>query len=314
MIFRSQGVHCSAWFYPGSGSDPSPALVFCPGYTGSKFAAFYQPYVKRFAEAGISVLLIDYRGWGESEGPRGVIDPRWQVSDIRAGLSYLESRSDVDSDRLGVFGVSFGGGNAVTVAGLDERVKVAVSVSGVADGRAFLRSMRREYEWGEFLDDLGEYRRSLAAGGESRFVQPMGDIAIPTPERRATRVKGNVPDGMTPDATPLECADAILDYRPVDHACRIAPRAILLFYVERDVVVPPEHSIWMYEAAGAPKKIVALAGSTHYAAYLDHFDRIADESLDWYAKYLQPSDTREQTDRMVGVELRLDDRHEKEKA
>lgn len=291
--FQSGGVRCSAWFYAGKDADPAPALVFCPGYTGSKFAAFYQPYVERFTQAGISVLLVDYRGWGESEGPRGVIDPQWQVADIRAGLSYLESRPDVDRSRLGVFGVSFGGGNAVAVAGLDDRVKAAVSVSGVADGRAFLRSMRREYEWGQFLDDLAEYRRQLAAGGEQKMVQPMGDIAIPTPERLATKVKGNVPEGMTPDATPLECADAILDYRPVDLAARIAPRALLLFYVEGDVVVPPEHSIWMYEAAGGPKKLVALEGSTHYAAYLDHFERIAADSLSWFATHLDRRDTRE---------------------
>lgn len=292
--FQSGGLRCSAWFYSGGATDRAPAIVFCPGYTGSKFAAFYQPYVERFTEAGISVLLVDYRGWGESEGPRGVIDPQWQVADIRAGLSYLESRPDVDRSRLGVFGVSFGGGNAVTVAGLDERVKAAVSVSGVADGRAFLRSMRREYEWGQFLDDLAEYRRQLASGGEQKLVKPMGEIAIPTPERLATKVKGNVPEGMTPDATPLECADAILDYRPVDLAARIAPRALLLFYVEGDVVVSPEHSIWMYEAAGGPKKLVALEGSTHYAAYLDHFERIAAESLSWFATHLARRDTREQ--------------------
>jgi uncharacterized protein len=296
ITFFSGGLKCSGWFYPADRADsdpPAPGVVFCPGYTGSKFAAFYQPYVERFVAAGIAVALIDYRGWGESEGPRGVIDPRWQVADIRSALTYLETRSDVDSDALGVIGVSFGGGNAIQVAGIDQRVKAVVSVSGIADGEAFLRSTRREHEWGEFLDRLDRYRRDLVLTGTQEMVAPMGDIAIPTPERRATQVKGNVPAGMTPEATPLECADAIIDFRPLDVAGRISPRAALWICVDGDVVVPPEHSESMFDAAGSPKRLVRLSGSTHYAAYLDHLDRIAEESIAWFGQWLRPSDSVE---------------------
>ena len=161
-----------AWFYPGSGPGRRPAIVFCPGFTGTKFAAFYQPYVTAFVAAGWSVLLADYRGWGESGGPRGEIVPHRQVQDIRAGLTYLASREDVDPQGLSLFGVSFGGGNAVAVAGLDSRVRSCIAVSPVSDGGLWLHEMRREYEWRQFLAELDENDAEMVAGGIGRSLPP----------------------------------------------------------------------------------------------------------------------------------------------
>ena len=235
--------------------------------------------------AGYSVLLFDYRGWGDSEGERGFLYPLMQVEDIRSGLTFLEMRDDVDPDRLGLFGVSFGGANASYVAGVDPRVRCTVSVSGIGDGALWLRRMRREYEWVEFLGEVAEDRRMRVRTGNARLVDPTDAIMIPTPERRQTTVKGNVPM-QAPTATPFACAEAIIDYRPVDVVHRIAPRAILWACVEHDAVVPPEHSEMMYARAGEPKRLVRLRGSTHYQAYVDLFDRIRDEALAWYAAHL----------------------------
>ncbi len=285
--FFSGGVRVSGWFTVGAAGGRRPAVVFCPGFTGTKYAAFYQPYVDRLTAAGYSMLLIDYRGWGDSEGERGLILPLEQVEDIRNALSYLETRNDVDPGQLGLFGVSFGGGHASHVAGVDRRVRCAVAVSAVGDGGAWLRQMRREHEWHEFLDRLAEERRHRALTGEQRYVDPTEEIMVSTPERRATTVKGSVPQGKTATRTPLHCAQAIIDYRPVDVVARIAPRAMLWFAVERDAVVPAEHSETMFTAAGEPKRRVRLPGNLHYAAYVEHLEVIARESLAWYNRHLR---------------------------
>jgi len=284
--FHSGGHRLSGWLTPGEAEGRRPALVFCPGYTGTKFAAFYQPYVERLTSAGYTVLLIDYRGWGDSEGERGAIYPLEQVADIRSALSYLESLEEVDPDRLGVIGVSFGAGHASYVAGVDPRVRSAIAISAVGHGGDWLRQMRREYEWQELLDRLAEDRRRLAATGEVTWVDPTEEIMVSTPERRATTVKGAVPADKVATQTPLQCAQAIIDYRPLDLVARIAPRAILWFAVERDSVVAPDHSRRMYEAASQPKRLVLLPGREHYAAYLSHFDRIMAETLPWLAEHL----------------------------
>lgn len=281
--YRSDGDTIAGWFYPAAGSGPSPAIVFCPGFTGTRQAAFYQPYVERFVADGYAVLLADYRGWGDSGGPTGEIVPLRQVADIRNGLSYLETREDVDPARLALVGVSFGGGNVLYAAAVDERVRAVVAVSAVTDGRAWMRSMRREYEWHELLDRLAEDRRARTRGEEGAVVDPTEEILVSTPERRTTTVKGNVP--ATPKRTPLSCAQDVIDFRPVEKVAQIAPRAALLFYVARDAVVPGEQSEWAYAAAHEPKRLVRLEGDRHYEAYLEHFDRIAAETLAWLSTY-----------------------------
>jgi hypothetical protein len=182
--------------------------------------------------------------------------------------------------------VSFGGANVSYVAGVDARVRCAVSISGIADGAAWLQRMRREYEWVEFLDRVAEDRRARVRGEASRPVDPTEEIMIPTPERRQTTVKGNVPAGKVATTTPFACAEAIMDYRPVDVVHRISPRAILWVCVERDAVVAPEHSEMMYARAGEPKRLVRLRGATHYQAYLALFDGICGEALAWFTQHL----------------------------
>jgi dipeptidyl aminopeptidase/acylaminoacyl peptidase len=284
--YFSDGEAVSGWFYSAARDAPVPALVFCAGYTGTKYAGFYQPYVESFVRAGYSVLLFDYRGWGDSGGIRGEILPLKQVADVRSSLTYLETRADVDAERLGLFGVSYGGGIVSYAAGLDKRVQCTVSVSGVADGASHLRLKRREYEWQEFLARLGEARHRWVLTGETEMVKPIGDISIPTPERASANIKRDVPADKVPDQTPLYCVDAMIDFRPIDVVARISPRAILWFYVDGDTAVPPDHSRAMYVAAEEPKRLVRLRNSTHYGAYLERFDTIVRDSIDWFDRHI----------------------------
>lgn len=289
VSYLSDGDEIAGWFYPAAGGGPSPAIVFCPGFTGTRQAAFYQPYVERFVEAGYAVLLSDYRGWGDSGGPRGEIVPLRQVADVRNGLAYLETRHEVDPSRLAVVGVSFGGGNALYAAAVDERVRAVVAISPVTDGRAWMRAMRREYEWHELLGRLAADRRARLGGAEGEVVDPTEEILVATPERRATKVKGDVPAALTPKRTPLRCAQDVIDFRPVEKVEQIAPRAALLFYVTRDAVVPGEQSEWAYAAAHEPKRLVRLDGDKHYEAYLEHLDRIWDETREFLAAHCAAS-------------------------
>lgn len=285
--YSSGGDAIRGWFYAGSGPGRRPAIVFCPGYTGTKFAAFYQPYVAAFVAAGWSVLLSDYRGWGESEGPRGEIVPQRQVDDIRAGMTYLAGRDDVDPQALSLFGVSFGGGNAAVVAGLDARVRTCIAVSPVSDGELWLRQMRREYEWQEFLAELDANDAAMVAGAIGRSL-PAGDgIMIPTPEKRATKIKGDVPAAMVPSETPLWCARAIIDFRPVDHIGHTSA-AVLVFVVSRDATVPARHGQAIFAASPRARRLVTIDAASHYATYVDHFDVISTQSLNWLAEHGTP--------------------------
>ena len=94
-------------------------------------------YARAFAEAGFVALIFDYRGFGESEGPKWRLIPLEQADDIRNSLTWLETQSEVDTERLGLWGTSFGGAHVPYVMGMDSRVKAAVAQVGFDTGERF---------------------------------------------------------------------------------------------------------------------------------------------------------------------------------
>jgi dienelactone hydrolase len=79
---------------------------------------------------------VENRFWWYSAGytPAGV--ECW--NGIRA-IDYLQSRDDVDADRIGVTGISGGGAATFWIAAADERVKCAVPVSGMSDLETYVK-------------------------------------------------------------------------------------------------------------------------------------------------------------------------------
>jgi dienelactone hydrolase len=127
-----------------------PAVFYVCGHSnrgrdGNKTA--YQSHGIWFARHGYVCLVVDTlqlgeiaathhgtynlnRWWWHSRGytPAGV--ECW--NGVR-GIDYLISRPDVDPERMAVTGISGGGAATFWIAAADERVKVAVPVSGMAD-------------------------------------------------------------------------------------------------------------------------------------------------------------------------------------
>lgn len=129
VTFRSQGLQLAADLYqPTEEKRPSPAVVMGPGFGGTKEMLF-PPYAESLSTAGIAVLSIDYANFGSSEGePRQHMDLSAQQRAYVDGLTYLETRDDIDSSRLGVFGSSMSGGHALAVAASDARVRSVVAL------------------------------------------------------------------------------------------------------------------------------------------------------------------------------------------
>lgn len=132
-----------------------PAVFYVCGHSGrgrngNKVA--YQSHGIWFARHGYICLVVDtlqlgeigathhgtynlQRWWWHSRGytPAGV--EAW--NGVR-GIDYLVSRPDVDPQRIAVTGISGGGAATFWVAAADERVKVAVPVSGMADLESYV--------------------------------------------------------------------------------------------------------------------------------------------------------------------------------
>lgn len=287
--FYSQGTALAGTLLMPDGASadaPVPAVAQGPGWLGLRDAKLYQPYHEALLTAGIAVLVFDYRGFGDSDGDASYFDPMGQVEDWRNALTYLGSRPEIDGTRLGAFGSGgTGGGNAVMVAGLDDRVKATVSQVPIADGRDWLHRMRRESEWLEFLAAIKADRVQRVTTGQPTMVPPRDGIMVPTPERQTTTIKSDV-DARIPALVQLASAEAVFAYRPIDVVARIAPRALMLIAVEHDATTPEDHAYALYERAVGPKRLVVQTGTTHYAAYAQYRDVVNPLIVEWFERYL----------------------------
>lgn len=110
-IQAADGVALQAWFLPGRAREPSPAAIIFNGNAGNR--AYRASLAAALRGLGLSVLLFDYRGFGDSEG-RPTEDGLSE--DARAVRRYVAGRSDVRADRLVYFGESLGSAVAVRLA------------------------------------------------------------------------------------------------------------------------------------------------------------------------------------------------------
>ena len=195
VSFYSEGTRLSGdLFLPdGLASDEKRAgIVLCHGYTGVR--NLYLPdTAKALTDAGYVVLTFDYKGWGDSDGPKSRLSPYGRVIDSQAALTFLGAQPMVDADRLGIYGTSYGGATVVWTAAVDPRVKTVVSVVGIGHGHRWMRSVRRPDEFADLLARSEADRIRRVMTGKSEFAD-RSDVLLPdrqSAELAAAARRGN---------------------------------------------------------------------------------------------------------------------------
>jgi len=105
------GLRLAGWFLAGSGSSRRAAVLVLPGNAGNR--ADRAPLATALARAGLSVLLMDYRGYG---GNPGRPTEQGLAADARAAQAWLASRPEVAADRIVYLGESLGAAVALRLA------------------------------------------------------------------------------------------------------------------------------------------------------------------------------------------------------
>ena len=288
VTFYSEGVKLVGDVYAPNDLRPGErrgGIVLCHGYTGVK--DLYLPDNARVLnDAGYVAMAFDYKGWGDSEGPRSRLAPWSRAADVQAALTYLGALPEVDPGRLGIYGTSYGGATVVWVAAIDPRVRCTVSVVGIGHGRRWMRSVRRPDEWFDLLARAEADRVKRARDGQSELVE-RSEILLPDRQSAelAAAARRNNPAAV--NRIPLEYVDDTLAFNPEWVVDRIAPRPVLFITTDGDRLVPSEESESLYARAGEPKKLVVLRGYGHYEVYTEPaFSEVMRATLDWYGQHL----------------------------
>lgn len=102
------GHHIHGWFIPGKSADR--ALLFFHGNGGN--ISHRGESLKIFHRLGLNVLIIDYQGYGKSEGAPG---ESAMYDDGRAAFRYLSDTRKFRKENIVVFGRSLGGAVAARI-------------------------------------------------------------------------------------------------------------------------------------------------------------------------------------------------------
>jgi dienelactone hydrolase len=108
------------------GDERPPLVLLVPGLDSTKEEFFRLENV--FLDRGMATLSMDGPGQGES-GYDLPIRADYDVA-VTAVLDAIAGRTDVDLERIGLFGVSLGGYYAPRVLASEPRVKAGVGLSG----------------------------------------------------------------------------------------------------------------------------------------------------------------------------------------
>jgi cephalosporin-C deacetylase-like acetyl esterase len=126
-------VTLRGWFYKPSSptSNKLPCLVISHGFSALKEMDLNTSAEYFTSKLPLSCLVYDNRGFGSSdviEGqPRHEIIPAVQCSDISDAITYAQSRTDVNADKVGIWGSSYSRGHVLWVGAVDRRVKAVLS-------------------------------------------------------------------------------------------------------------------------------------------------------------------------------------------
>lgn len=281
VTFKSGDLELSGIVHTPDDMKPGerrPCFLVLHGFGSNKTSGNSKNPATMFCDWGYVTLRFDMRGCGESGGEWGRLICLEQVEDTSAALTYMASRDDVDPDRIGVVGSSFGAAVSVYTGGVDERVAAVISSGGWGDGeRKFRGQHPGEDAWKKFTDMLAEGKRHKEETGEELWVDRY-DI-VPIPQHLRTRLAEN-----SHHKFPVETAQSMYDFRADDVVGQIAPRPLLLLHSSNDSVTPTEQSIEMFKRAGQPTDMNLLSDVDHFMFHEDNH-RVNNLLKDWLAKY-----------------------------
>ena len=256
IVFQSRkNVYVTANLYkPENAEGKLPTVLFqCGHASGGKMHPQYQRVCRIIARSGIAVLIIDHIGQGERNAypelyPK-IDSPCYEhervglqcimadssvlkyfVSDAMRAIDYIESRDDLDSDRIGATGNSGGGTMTAVTAVLDGRIKAVATGTFLTTRREYFNSgstQDAEQVWEGVTKNNFDHHELISAvcpkpylilGVRSDFFCPEGTVSLFEKERELYSLFG------CEDKLKIEWDDSTHCYTP-----RLAMRAAEFF-------------------------------------------------------------------------------------
>lgn len=234
-----------------------PAFIVLHGFIGSKDDSHAELMARMLSDWGYVTLRFDFRGCGESEGERGYVLCHDQVADAKNALNWLVQQPEVDPERVGLIGHSFGAAVACYAGAVEQRFAAIISSCGWGNGERKFRGQHPGPMWDKFVGMLENARNEKEKTGKAPIV-PRFDV-VPMAEHLRKHLSSKAQLEVSADT-----AQSMFDFKAEEMIHWISPRPILFLHGADDTVTPTEQSIRMWELAGQPKDLVLLTRTDHF--------------------------------------------------
>ena len=126
----SDKLKLDGWFIPVENAKGT--LIIVPGYSSDLSFGLYQ---SRFLlNAGYQLLVYNPRMWNYAKKPKKFVNSlEKDLQDIGDIITFLSARSDVDANKIGIFGFSYGALRAVLAGARYEQLKVVLEDAAPKD-------------------------------------------------------------------------------------------------------------------------------------------------------------------------------------
>jgi dienelactone hydrolase len=287
LRFDAGESYCSAWLYLPVGVERPPVVVLGHGL-GAIREMRLDAFAERFAAAGIAALAFTYRYLGDSGGqPRQLMSVSRQLQDWEAALGYVKAHGELDGTRLAVWGSSFGGGHAITVASRHPELRAAVAQCPFTDGLASATALGIKGS----LKVMPVVARDLVAKvlGRPPVMVPIaagpGQPALMSAHDALPGYLALMPKGTKfTNYLAARVIPEILTYRPGRAASRI--ECPILFCVsDTDTVTPPGRTLSL--ARRAPRGEIKRYAAGHFEFYTGQvFEQLVADQTQFLATHL----------------------------
>ena len=253
IVFYNQDQQINGILHSPVGYDaPRPAVAFFHGFTGTKVEPhrIFVKTARELAAIGFYVLRFDFRGSGDSEGDFSEMTIGGEVSDAIKSIDVLTAMPGVDTDRIGILGLSMGGCVAAFVSGRDARVKSTVM-------------------WAPLSDDPPDRKNEILERAKS----------TPTPEEIALANPNIVGKAFYEELSEISPSATLQAFTG----------ALLVIHGSGDDVVPVSHGKRYYElmrGRDAPTELEIIDKGDHTFNTVASEQAVIAKSVEWFQRTL----------------------------
>jgi fermentation-respiration switch protein FrsA (DUF1100 family) len=284
------GTTLRGWlFLPDSAGSQLPGVVMTHGFSATKEMALDR-FADLFSEGGIAVLVYDHRCLGASDGePRQLIDPWAQMRDYVAAIDWLSTQDRVDAGRIGLWGTSFSGGEALIVGAVDRRVRAVVAnVPFVGSPRSQSVSEQSVHELAVRLRQGSQLDKEVPLGPMSVVTEAGVDGAAVMPQSEASEWfldEGRRPGSGWENLVFLPDGTGVVDFDPSKVLAGLSVPTLLVLASD-DRVAPTADGLTAFDLLPEPKDLLVIDGH-HFTPYSGGaLTRAATAALQFYLDWL----------------------------